>query len=170
MFEWLVIKLDGLFVCATIVEKNDSNFKIHFDGWSNKWDCYIDYEKEFFRFVQADSIWKRPAHRFKSIKKGDFIDINPVVRHLGWCVGEIRKLCQVQVCYQCKQNLHLYWDDLDNEQVFAPFASKTSINNDNNNNDDIIRQEEYLNMMAMKNKNDNDNQVWETWSLTIFLP
>ena len=167
----------GKAVYATVIDKHGSNLKIHFVGWLSHWDCYIDCEKEFYRFAQPYSISMRPAHRLKNIQKGDFIDINinPVVRHRQdhprpcWCVGKVRKLDhksgQVKVGYNYqynKQEFHFHWDHLDNEQVFAPFKSKTGVNN---SNDDIAGQQANLNMIIMqlqnknKNKNKNKNNI-----------
>ena len=119
----------GGFVYSTIVEKQGSKLKIHCDGFSEKFDCYFDYEKETHGFAKAGSISKRAAHRLKNLKKGDFIDLNPLNRHPGWCVGEIRRLSQksgqVQVVYQYQDKEFLYWTHLDNETEVAEFASKT---------------------------------------------
>ena len=148
----------GLVAHSRVVEKNGSNLKIHFIGWPTKWDCYIDCEKEFYRFAQAYSVSNRPAHRFKNIKKGDFIDVNPIGRHPGWRVGQVTKLHpksgQAQVVYEYNELNYLYWGHLDNEQVFASFTSKTDIIT----GDDFIRQGKYLNMIAMENKNSNKNK------------
>ena len=123
---------------ATIVEKHDSiaNFKLHYDGWSRKWDCYCDYQKERCKFAKAGTISKRPAHRFKDMKIGDFIDVNPSMRHPEWCLGEIRRLDpksgQVQVVYEHENTYFLYWLHLDDTKEVAPMDAKTkSISKDN---------------------------------------
>eukprot|EP01084_Bolivina_argentea_P038454 71086_1 len=33
----------GVFVYATVKEKQGTNLKIHYDGWSRKWDTWSDY-------------------------------------------------------------------------------------------------------------------------------
>ena len=117
------------FVYAEVVEKHGSNLKIHYVGWSRKWDCYSDFRKEIHRFAKAGSISKRPAHRFKDLRKGDFIDINPSIRHPGWRVGDIRRIDpksgQVQVAYEYQDKNLLYWAHLDNKEEIAEFTSKT---------------------------------------------
>ena len=123
----------GSSIYSTVMEKHDSNLKIHYEGWSRIWDCYIDYKKELWRFAQAHSISMRPAHRLKNVKKGDFIDFNPIHHHpgCGWRVAVIRKCKidhesgQVQVGYKYNGKHQFYWGHLDNEQELAPFTSKT---------------------------------------------
>eukprot|EP00483_Globobulimina_turgida_P003085 UN03090 len=82
----------GRFVYGTIAEKRGTNLKIHYDGWSRKWDTWSDYAREIHRFARAGSISSRPAHRFLGLKKSDYVDINPTQRHPGWTTGEIRRL------------------------------------------------------------------------------
>ena len=118
----------GRVVCATIIEKLNSNFKIHYDGWNNKWDCFCDYTKEIDKIFKAGTISRRPAHRFKGLKKQDFIDVNPSMRHPGWRTGEIRRLDpksgQVQIVYKYQNNNFLYWVHLDNDKEVAQFQTK----------------------------------------------
>eukprot|EP00486_Rosalina_sp_Unknown_P003695 CAMPEP_0201577096 /NCGR_PEP_ID=MMETSP0190_2-20130828/23310_1 /ASSEMBLY_ACC=CAM_ASM_000263 /TAXON_ID=37353 /ORGANISM="Rosalina sp." /LENGTH=715 /DNA_ID=CAMNT_0048008757 /DNA_START=120 /DNA_END=2264 /DNA_ORIENTATION=- len=119
----------GRFVYATVSEKQGTNLKIHYDGWSRKWDTWSDFQKEIHRFAKAGSISKRPAHRFKQLKKGDYVDINPTQRHPGWKCGEIRRLDQksgqVQVVYESADKNYLYWAHLDNKFEIAEFTSKS---------------------------------------------
>eukprot|EP01083_Nonionella_stella_P105089 302100_1 len=83
----------GLFVVATVTEKQGSKLRIHYDGWSCKWDTWSDFSTELPRFAVAGSISLRPSHRaeFRGLEKGDYVDINPSQRHFGWKVGEIRR-------------------------------------------------------------------------------
>ncbi len=94
----------GKFVLAKIMEKNGSKLKIHYDGWSSKWDICSDYETELYRFAKAGTVSQRPAHRFKELNVGDKVNINPR-EHLGWKSGVIKrfdgKSGQVQVCNAC---------------------------------------------------------------------
>ena len=94
----------GRFVYATVSQKNGTNLKIHYDEWSSKWDTWCDYEKEIHRFAKAGTISRRVAHRFKHLKKGYYIDINPTKRHPGWRYGQIKrfdkKSGQVHVKYE----------------------------------------------------------------------
>ena len=86
------------------------------------------------RFAKVGTISKRPAHRFKDLKKGDFIDLNPTNRHPGWRVGEIRRLDpksgQVQVVYEHQDKNFLYWAHLDNKEEIAEFTSKSGTDQD----------------------------------------
>ena len=119
----------GRFVCATIIDREGSNLKIHYDGWDRKWDIWCDFQQELYRFARVGSISKRVAHRFKEIKKGDNIDVNPTHRHLGWKIGEITRLDQksgqVQIVYDVGGKDYLYWAHLDNEKEIAEFKTNT---------------------------------------------
>jgi len=119
----------GRFVFATVSEKQGTNLKIHYDGWSRKWDTWSDFGGEIHRFAAPGSISKRPAHRFEHLKKGDYVDINPTQRHPGWKCGEIRRLDQksgqVQVVYESMDKNYLYWAHLDNTAEIAEFTSQS---------------------------------------------
>merc|ERR1712129_514107 len=125
----------GRFVYATVSEKQGPNLKIHYDGWSRKWDTWSDFHKEIHRFAKAGSISKRPAHRFNELKKSDYVDINPSQRHPGWKCGEIRRLDQksgqVQVVYECAEKNYLYWAHLDNKSEIAEFPTMSGLNQAN---------------------------------------
>jgi len=119
----------GCFLFATIVQKQGSNLKIHYDGWSIKWDTWSDYRKELYRFAKPKSISERNAHRFNEITETDYIDINPKHRHPGWKTGEIKRIDeksgQVQVIYEYNSKSCLYWLHLDDESEVAKFTTKT---------------------------------------------
>ena len=104
--------------------------KIHYDGWTNKWDCFCDYTKEIHKFAKAGMISRRPAHRFKDLKVQDFIDVNPSIRHPGWRSAEIRrfdpKSGQVHVVYQYQNRDFLYWVHLDDDKEVAQFQTKAN--------------------------------------------
>ena len=119
----------GRFVYATVSQKQGTNLMIHYDGWSKEWDTWSDFQKEIHRFAKAGSISRRPAHRFKELKKGDYIDINPEYGiHTGWKCAEIQRFDQnsgqVQVVYVYGYRDCLYWAHLDNEHEIAEFASR----------------------------------------------
>ena len=120
---------EGRFIPATIVEKKGTNLKIHYDEWFTKCVIWSDFTKELQRFAKAGSISKRPAHRFKDLKEGDYIDINPTQRHFGWKHGQIRRFDkesgQIQVSYEFGDKTYLYWSHFDNEQEVSGFASMT---------------------------------------------
>ena len=130
----------GRFVYATVSEKQGTNLKIHYVGWARKWDVWSDFQEELYRFAKPGSISNRPAHRFKELKKGDHIDINPTRTHYGWKCGEIRRLDQksgqVQVAYKFADEAYLYWAHLDNKQEIAEFRSRANENDKNHFNDE----------------------------------
>eukprot|EP01084_Bolivina_argentea_P265493 450041_1 len=94
----------GRFTYATVLGKQGTNLKIHYDGWSCKWDIWSNFELEIHKFAHAGSISKRSAHRFRQLEKGNYVDINPTQRHPGWKCGQIRRLDQksgqIQVVYE----------------------------------------------------------------------
>lgn len=122
----------GKFGIATITEKQGSNLRIHYDGYSRKWDVWSDYEKELYRFAKAGSISDRVSDKFGHKRKGDYIDINPSLKHPGWKRGRIRIFDvhkfkgQVQIVYDnaMKTQHQLYWTHLDNPYEIAEFGSK----------------------------------------------
>ncbi len=73
----MIQKRNSLIFYATVGEKQATNLKIHYDGWSRKWDTWSDFNLEIHRFAVAASIGKRPSHRFHQLKKGDYVNINP---------------------------------------------------------------------------------------------
>lgn len=119
-----------------MVEKRGNNLKIHYDGWSRKWDCYSDYSTEAHRFAKAGSISKRPAHRLHSLDKGDCVDIcidpnaNKDETNLGWKTGRINnfdsKSGQVQIVYNddITDSNHLCWVHLDCVDKIEAFGTK----------------------------------------------
>ena len=115
----------GRFVLATIIQKDGNRLKIHYDGWSKKWDVWSDLEEDYNRFAKAGSVSDRPITRtlFKCIQIGDNIDINPILRHPGWKCGKIRrfdrKSGQIQVVYQYRNRNYLYWAHPDNPDEIA---------------------------------------------------
>ena len=137
----------GRFINATVTEKQGTNLKIHYVGcdyyeYGLVPDVWSDFQEELYRFAKPGSISNRPAHRFKELKKGDHIDINPTRTHYGWKCGEIQKLDQksgqVQVAYEFADESYLYWAHLDNKQEIAEFRSKANKNGGNNFNDEEL--------------------------------
>ena len=115
----------GRFVVATVVEKQGSKLKIHYNGWSGKWDTWSDFKKEWYRFAVAGSIYNRIAHGLTKLKKGSFIDVNPIWRHPGWKHAQIKRLItnQIQVVYRYGGLNYLYWTHVDNPAEVAEFTS-----------------------------------------------
>ena len=125
----------GRFLLATIVEKQDTKFKIHYEGWSNKWDIWSDFREEIHRFAKAGAISRRPAQILKGVVKRHYVDINPVLRHPGWTVGEVRRVDkyspQVQVVYRggADNKEFLYWTHVDNEDEMRKWTPKMDLEN-----------------------------------------
>ena len=128
----------GRFVLATVMEKQGTNLKIHYVKWSRTWDVWSDFTKELHRFAAAGSIFKRKARRFVSLKKGDYVDINPKCRHPGWKCGQIRfvdeRLGEVQVVYEQLDKNYLYWALLDDSSEIAEFGTKAITTEDGPDN------------------------------------
>ena len=84
----------GKWILSTIIDINGTNLKIHYDGWSSKWDIWCDYTQNLHRFAIAHSISSRPVHTksFIDIEEGHHIDINPTLTRPGWKYGEITRL------------------------------------------------------------------------------
>ena len=120
----------GRFLHAIIIQKNGTNLKVRYDGLSEKWDSWSDFTKELFRFAAPRSISKRPAHRFKCIKLGSYIDVNPKQMHSGWKRGEVKRLHktsgQVLIGYHNADEAKdcLNWAHLDDETEIAPYLTK----------------------------------------------
>ena len=112
---------------ATIVDKDQYKVKIHYEGWNSKWDTWCDYKYETQRFAECRSISREPNTRFKDPKIRDYLDINPIQRHRGWRVGQIRRRDkysgQVQVVYKEEGQEFLYWAHLNNPEEIAPFMT-----------------------------------------------
>eukprot|EP01084_Bolivina_argentea_P292468 502800_1 len=80
----------GCFREAIIVGKNKNKLKIHYIGWENSYDKWIDINNKFeiYKISKYKSISKRIKHRFYSLIKGDYIDINPL-NYPGWKIGQV---------------------------------------------------------------------------------
>ena len=124
----------GRFCGATIVDKNGSNLKVHYNRWGRKWDVWSDYSNldQLRRFAKYESISKRPRHRLKHLAIGDNVDINTSKLNLydnyndkigdGWTVGKIINVDansgQVHVAIafpnnDCKKPRKIRWVHLD---------------------------------------------------------
>eukprot|EP01084_Bolivina_argentea_P097814 175835_1 len=109
--------MEGRFLGAIIIDKNASNLKIHYIGWTEQWDVWCDYTMELFRFAKYKSISERPRNRFFHLQKGNKININPMNK--GWKVCQIISFDagQVEVAYfdEISNFEHYYWSHIDNE-------------------------------------------------------
>eukprot|EP01083_Nonionella_stella_P193836 715418_1 len=100
----------GRYQKATIKDKQGDYYKIHYNGWSRKWDILSNYRTQLHRFAEYGSISQRPAHRLKHVKQGDTILINT---QSGWIPGRIERTDahsgQVHVYFETGRS----WEHLD---------------------------------------------------------
>eukprot|EP01083_Nonionella_stella_P301848 1037886_1 len=128
----------GYFAIATVLAKNGSKLKIHYDGYPNKYDrwCNIKFPFELCRFAPAGSISQRPSYQnhFRSLRVGDHVDIlNPRLpgNGGGWKVGTILRFSktrgQVRVEYSDLGGIEKrIWTHLDNDKEIAQYKTKQS--------------------------------------------
>ena len=120
----------GRFLLATILDIKYNKVKIHYEGWNAKWDSWCDLKKDLHRFAPPRSISRKANTRFKDLKIRDYVDINPLQRHKGWRVGQIRRMDkysgQAQIVYKEDGQEFLYWAHLNNSQEIAPFMTKAA--------------------------------------------
>jgi len=108
----------GRFVYAEVAQKQGTVLKIHYVGWSEKWDKWSDFKQELHRFAKAGAISQRPASSLLHLKIEDVVEMNPTHKHAGWRTGTVRKIDQksgqIQVMYEFNGQQHLYWLHRDN--------------------------------------------------------
>ena len=113
----------GKFYAATVIKESRNKLKIHYDGSDERKDVWCDYKKQLYRFAERGSISKRPGSRLIGLKKGDYVNVNPMATHpeLGWRCGEITEMDknsgQIKVKYYTDYrslNCYYYWVHLDN--------------------------------------------------------
>eukprot|EP01083_Nonionella_stella_P086850 241473_1 len=118
------------YVPAIIKEKNGPFLKLHYIGWTNKWDCWCSIEDELHRFATFESISKRSAHRLQYLKIGDFVDLNSP-KFPGWRTAQIRRMNplhfygQIQVVFSDADKNRLCWTHLDNVEECDIFGTHT---------------------------------------------
>ena len=85
---------------------------------------WLNFENQYNKFAPAGSISKRRQHRYPSLRKRDYILINPTLTHPGWKLGKIMgtdRVCgsgnlgQVYVRYKYDKQYWYYWTHLDDE-------------------------------------------------------
>eukprot|EP01083_Nonionella_stella_P085429 236915_1 len=126
----------GYFAIATVLEKQGSKLKIHYDGYPIKYDQWCDFEFVFAleRFAPKGSISHRPSYQdhFRSLQVCDHVDINPRLPGMfsGWEVGTIVRFSktrgQVNVEYTYQRKKRTIWTHLDNEKEIAQYKTKQS--------------------------------------------
>eukprot|EP01083_Nonionella_stella_P315613 1140538_1 len=117
----------GRMVHAQVVDKQGTLLKVHYMGWSRKWDCWCDYSQNIHRFANEKSISTRKRHRLYGLAKYDYVELNPMRRHPGWKLAEIRRMDkqsgQIQCVYQMNETNYLYWSHFDDIHEVRPFTN-----------------------------------------------
>eukprot|EP01084_Bolivina_argentea_P063322 115653_1 len=119
----------GRFITANILTVKNTEVKIHYEGYDEKYDIWCDYTKEINRFAANESITKRKASICKQLKFGDYVDVNPsYVGHSGWRCGKItcldKKWSQICVGYKHKGKTESFWTHVDNILEITPAGTK----------------------------------------------
>eukprot|EP01084_Bolivina_argentea_P141274 248257_1 len=85
------VQYKGFVVGAQIVEKNGTELKLTYQGWSyttgEQFIVYSDYSQCLYKFYPAWSISGRSPESDNEFKQGDFVDVN--IMNSGWRVGRI---------------------------------------------------------------------------------
>eukprot|EP01084_Bolivina_argentea_P261503 441940_1 len=111
----------GAYILATILEKQETFLTIHYDcdGADHGNDEKINYLVDTNRFVKAYQMSSRKANRLTEVKKGDFVNINPLHTNPQhkWQCGKITNTYagHVRVEYIFHGQKYFYWVHLDNE-------------------------------------------------------
>jgi len=127
----------GRFLTCSIlnVDPKHHTWKLHYEGWSSKFDVDIHYLKELKNLATAYSISQLGSNRLSILRKNDIVLVKaPQVRGepgIGWIQGEVRKFHvskktdlpvsgQVQIAYRhpAYHNRRLYWFHIDNTEEF----------------------------------------------------
>merc|ERR1712228_825433 len=109
--------------------KNGSNLTININRYNHGF-VTSDFEKELHRFAKIGSISQRPSHRLKTLKKGDYVNINAMDGDRAWKHGKILqfdvKSGQIQVSYQIEDDNkeHHIWTHLDNMEEIDIIKNK----------------------------------------------
>eukprot|EP01084_Bolivina_argentea_P119551 211951_1 len=125
---------DGVFHAAIVIAKNDSNLQIKYTHGQFKLKnetIWSDYRIEPYKFSKKLFHDSNKAYRLKTLKVGDFVDINFRLKFSGgWRSGKVYKTKwhRVQVAYSNDNNsselTELYWVHKNNESEIADFTSK----------------------------------------------
>merc|ERR1712129_470693 len=84
----------GRFIKSTVLGRRcGTELRLHYDGWSSKWDSWCDYQIDLHKFALSRSISRCPRVRGKHIEEGMFVDIKPSYRHGDDCKWK-REKCE----------------------------------------------------------------------------
>eukprot|EP01084_Bolivina_argentea_P038422 71025_1 len=124
----------GRFILCQILRKKDNFFALRFDSeyYGTSFDEECNYVSNANNFARSGSISRRPSHKGE-INKYAKVKINPLRKHPGWRVGQVRnidpKSGQVQVLYHVNSTKNaLYWAHLDNSEEMQPYFQKKKNN------------------------------------------
>eukprot|EP01083_Nonionella_stella_P186142 680714_1 len=142
----------GRYQKATIKDKQGDYYKIHYNGWSRKWDILSNYRTQLHRFAEYGSISQRPAHRLKHVKQGDavLLNISSYSSKFTWKTGKINRTDghsgQVHISFEKDDGSVGYsWEHLDDEtMVKRSVRSKRKLDG-NGHSSDVPRKKRKLN-------------------------
>eukprot|EP01084_Bolivina_argentea_P086210 155827_1 len=118
----------GKCCAATVIDQNEHMFKIHYDGYDEKYDIWVDSKNEIHTFTSFQSISNRKAMTFTKIQVGDYIDVNPsFLDHNGWRRGRTVQLennsGQVEISYSYGGKMNKIWVHSDNNMEIGAEGS-----------------------------------------------
>eukprot|EP01083_Nonionella_stella_P114120 337067_1 len=97
----------GRFVDSIVIEKNGCQLTLRHTKAKTETKTACNYLTETDRLASPGSISLRPAHRFKSLKRNDYMDINPVHKDPGWTAAKVKFWDKTnlsgKICF-------VYWD------------------------------------------------------------
>ena len=120
----------GKFVGASIKDVTESPTKriqIHYDGWRDEWDVWIDPKAAKYKLAKLHSISKRKRHRLFSLHAKGEVMAHPGVaiqhKHNQWVKVTVKReeatSGQVQLAWRDPsdpEKEQLFWAHLDNEK------------------------------------------------------
>ena len=114
----------GRFVYAVVSAKQGTNLKIHYVGWAKKWDKWSDFNRLIDLLKLIDI--KRPAHRFKNLKKEIILISIQFIVILDGNVEKLEDWIRNQDKFRWFMNgdkNYLYWAHLDNEEEIVELTT-----------------------------------------------
>jgi len=132
----------GRFLPTTLIECDEQIgiWKLHYTGWSDKFDVTIQYRDDLDSLAHVGTMSKLLSDKLDGLKRNDVVVVN--APDIGWVEAEIRKFHvnkrtkekvsgQVQVAYKHPghKNKRLFWFHIDNEDEFVLLERSNEENN-----------------------------------------
>eukprot|EP01083_Nonionella_stella_P219910 787272_1 len=114
---------------AIIVDKKQTNLKIHYPEYGKKFDVWSNYKNELYKFAKHESISSRPGHNFMDLQIDEFINVNPL-NHPGWKLGKMdgfevgRKSGQIKIIYNINGCDYEWWTHVDNKNEVKQLSNQ----------------------------------------------